>query len=108
MGNLACMPDEYESVSVETADHVATVTLIGPGKGNAMGPAFWAELPEVFEHPQVVHRGMKISMDGMPMVATPMRFDGERPVADQPPPRLDQHGEAIRAALASGQGWPAR
>lgn len=49
MGNLACMPDEYESVSVETADHVATVTLIGPGKGNAMGPAFWAELPEVFE-----------------------------------------------------------
>ncbi|MGH9207190.1 MAG: crotonase/enoyl-CoA hydratase family protein, partial [Acidimicrobiales bacterium] len=24
------------------------VTLIGPGKGNAMGPAFWSELPEVF------------------------------------------------------------
>ena len=22
--------------------------LIGPGKGNAMGPAFWAEMPEVF------------------------------------------------------------
>ena len=49
VGNLACMADEYESVTVETADHVATVTLIGPGKGNAMGPAFWAELPEVFE-----------------------------------------------------------
>ncbi|HEY5844694.1 MAG TPA: enoyl-CoA hydratase-related protein, partial [Mycobacterium sp.] len=42
------MPDTYESISVETRDHVATVTLIGPGKGNAMGPAFWAELPEVF------------------------------------------------------------
>ncbi len=42
------MPDMYESVSVETRDRVATVTLIGPGKGNAMGPAFWAELPEVF------------------------------------------------------------
>ena len=75
---------------------------------NAVPCAPILELPEVFEHPQVVHRGMKISMDGMPMVATPMRFDGERPVADQPPPRLDQHGEAIRAALASGQGWPAR
>ena len=24
------------------------MTLIGPGKGNAMGPAFWAEMPEVF------------------------------------------------------------
>ena len=24
------------------------MTLVGPGKGNAMGPAFWAEMPEVF------------------------------------------------------------
>ena len=24
------------------------MTLIGPGKGNAMGPAFWSEMPEVF------------------------------------------------------------
>jgi enoyl-CoA hydratase len=38
----------YESVTVETKDQVATVTLIGPGKGNAMGPAFWSEMPEVF------------------------------------------------------------
>ncbi|OBB61690.1 enoyl-CoA hydratase [Mycobacterium sp. 852013-51886_SCH5428379] len=43
------MGDTYESVTVETADRVARVTLIGPGKGNAMGPAFWAELPEVFQ-----------------------------------------------------------
>jgi enoyl-CoA hydratase len=42
------MGDTYESVSVEIKDHVAQVTLIGPGKGNAMGPAFWAELPDVF------------------------------------------------------------
>lgn len=42
------MADMYESLSVETKDHVARVTLLGPGKGNAMGPAFWAELPEAF------------------------------------------------------------
>ena len=42
------MTESYESVTVETQDNVATVTLIGPGKGNAMGPAFWAELPRVF------------------------------------------------------------
>ncbi|WP_099024577.1 crotonase/enoyl-CoA hydratase family protein [Mycolicibacterium palauense] len=42
------MSDTYESVSVEITDHVARVTLLGPGKGNAMGPAFWAELPVVF------------------------------------------------------------
>src|ERR1700760_2690779 len=42
------MGDTYESVTVDTDGHVAVVTLIGPGKGNAMGPAFWAEMPEVF------------------------------------------------------------
>jgi enoyl-CoA hydratase len=42
------MGDTYESVTVETKDQVAQVTLIGPGKGNAMGPAFWSELPDVF------------------------------------------------------------
>ena len=42
------MGDAYESVTVDVDAHVARVTLVGPGKGNAMGPAFWAELPEVF------------------------------------------------------------
>ncbi|MCH9710210.1 MAG: enoyl-CoA hydratase/isomerase family protein, partial [Actinomycetia bacterium] len=42
------MGSSYESVTVDIADRVAEVTLIGPGKGNAMGPAFWAELPLVF------------------------------------------------------------
>jgi enoyl-CoA hydratase len=38
----------YESVTIDVENHVAQVTLVGPGKGNAMGPAFWAEMPEVF------------------------------------------------------------
>src|SRR5712672_2850504 len=42
------MGELYESVTVGTKEHVAQVTLIGPGKGNAMGPAFWSELPELF------------------------------------------------------------
>ena len=42
------MSTPNESLAVEITDHVAQVTLLGPGKGNAMGPAFWAELPVVF------------------------------------------------------------
>ncbi len=42
------MGNSFEAVTVDIADHIAQVTLIGPGKGNAMGPAFWAELPVVF------------------------------------------------------------
>ncbi|MGW5051837.1 crotonase/enoyl-CoA hydratase family protein [Actinokineospora sp. NPDC004072] len=36
------------SLQVGKSDHIAEVTLLGPGKGNAMGPDFWRELPEVF------------------------------------------------------------
>lgn len=38
----------FESLTVERRDGVAEVVLTGPGKGNAMGPAFFRELPEVF------------------------------------------------------------
>lgn len=36
------------SLRVHIADGVAEVELTGPSKGNAMGPDFWKELPEVF------------------------------------------------------------
>ncbi len=34
----------------EGDEHVALVTLLGPGKGNAMGPDFFRELPRAFAH----------------------------------------------------------
>ncbi|MGO3326111.1 crotonase/enoyl-CoA hydratase family protein [Gordonia sp. (in: high G+C Gram-positive bacteria)] len=40
---------QYKAFDVHVADQVAEVTLIGPGKGNAMGPDFWAELVPLFE-----------------------------------------------------------
>ena len=33
---------------VAVTDGAAEVTMVGPGKGNAMGPSFFRELPEVF------------------------------------------------------------
>ncbi|WP_029116243.1 crotonase/enoyl-CoA hydratase family protein [Mycobacterium sp. URHB0044] len=42
------MGETYESLAVDVDGHVAQVTLLGPGKGNAMGPAFWTELPQAF------------------------------------------------------------
>lgn len=47
----------WKSLEVSITGHVAQVTLTGPGRGNAMGPDFWAECPEVFaqldSNPQV-------------------------------------------------------
>ncbi|MFT4041727.1 MAG: crotonase/enoyl-CoA hydratase family protein [Gordonia sp. (in: high G+C Gram-positive bacteria)] len=39
---------QWQAFEVSTTNEVAEVTLIGPGKGNAMGPDFWRELPEIF------------------------------------------------------------
>ena len=63
-------------------------------------------IPDALAHPQVVARGMRVETGGIPMLATPMRFDGQRPVAPLAPPRLDEHGQAIRQALADQPGWP--
>ncbi|GAB3782427.1 crotonase/enoyl-CoA hydratase family protein [Spirosoma horti] len=43
------MNQTYESLSFESGDGVLTVSLLGPGKGNAMGPEFWEELPRVMD-----------------------------------------------------------
>ena len=37
-----------EAISIEREGKVAHVVLQGPGKGNAMGPEFWRECPEIF------------------------------------------------------------
>ncbi|MBV9846376.1 MAG: crotonase/enoyl-CoA hydratase family protein [Kutzneria sp.] len=42
------MDQTLVSMKVEMAANVAEITLLGPGKGNAMGPDFWRELPLVF------------------------------------------------------------
>jgi len=80
---------------------------------NAVPCAPILTLPGVFAHKQVVARGMQAGFDVgadrlMPTIPNPMRFDGERAMADQPPPKIDQQGDAIRAALAAGKGWPSR
>ncbi|HWK37196.1 CaiB/BaiF CoA-transferase family protein [Sphingomonas sp.] len=46
---------------------------------------------EVFADPQVIARGMRVALDGVPGVASPIVIDGERMVADTPsPPRADR------------------
>ena len=86
------------------------IALLEP---NAVPCAPILNLPGVFAHHQVVARGMQAGLDvgterPMPMVPNPMRFDGQRAMAQQPPPGLDEHGDALREALRQGQGWPTR
>jgi enoyl-CoA hydratase len=40
---------ELEALEVSVEDAVAEIVMKGPGRGNAMGPAFWEELPTVLD-----------------------------------------------------------
>ncbi len=40
---------EYQSLRIEQAEGVAEVVLTGPGKGNALGPDFWREMPQALQ-----------------------------------------------------------
>ncbi len=42
------MENELKSLKVEREGRIAEVILLGPGRGNALGPDFWREAPEVF------------------------------------------------------------
>jgi enoyl-CoA hydratase len=39
----------HQAFDVSVSEYIAHVTMKGPGKGNALGPDFWAEAPAVFD-----------------------------------------------------------
>jgi crotonobetainyl-CoA:carnitine CoA-transferase CaiB-like acyl-CoA transferase len=43
-----------------------------------------------------------VEVDGVPLAAPPLRLDGQRPPVGRRPPRLDEHGDEIRAWLREG------
>ena len=49
--------------------------------------------------PQATHRAMLREMDGMRLLGSPVRLDGERMDTDLPPPRLGQHTAEILSEL---------
>jgi crotonobetainyl-CoA:carnitine CoA-transferase CaiB-like acyl-CoA transferase len=63
---------------------------------------------EAFAEPQALARGMIQETGGSRSPRLPIRFSDAEAAADLPPPRLDEHGPAIRAALAAGADWPRR
>ena len=61
---------------------------------------------EAFAEPQAIARGAVQDIGRSRVPRAPMRFSDAELAADRPPPRLDEHGPAIRAALDAGAGWP--
>lgn len=55
------------------------------------------DLAEVFADPQIVARGMKIVLDGVPQVRSPFVFSGAELALDRGSPKLGEHDAEIKA-----------
>jgi crotonobetainyl-CoA:carnitine CoA-transferase CaiB-like acyl-CoA transferase len=69
-------------------------------------------IDSVVEDPQARHLGLVVPVEaaeqgGREAVRPAVQFDGKRATAVSAAPLLDQHGDAIREALAQGGDWPA-
>jgi crotonobetainyl-CoA:carnitine CoA-transferase CaiB-like acyl-CoA transferase len=66
-------------------------------------------IDEVVRDPQVEHLGITVPIEApqtaLHSVRPPFQFDGERAGSVRAAPLLDEHGKAIRAALAGGKSW---
>ena len=53
------------------------------------------DLAEVFADPQIVHRGMKISVQGMPGIRSPFTFSAADLALDRAAPKLGEHQDEV-------------
>ena len=58
------------------------------------------DLSEVFDDPQIVARKMKVELDGIPSVRSPMTFSGADLALDHASPKLGEHDASVRKTLA--------
>jgi len=60
------------------------------------------DVPQAWALAESLGLGAVVDVDGLPLPAPPLRLDGERPAVRRRPPALDEHGDDLRAWLASG------
>jgi crotonobetainyl-CoA:carnitine CoA-transferase CaiB-like acyl-CoA transferase len=54
------------------------------------------DLAEVFADPQIVHRGLKITVQGVPGVRSPFIFSDATLALDRPAPKLGEHQDEVQ------------
>src|SRR5215831_8827186 len=105
---------EYESLRLELDARFARKPLahwIERLRAQDVPHAPVNRIDEVVHDPQVEHLGVVVPVEA-PHAATQsvrpaFQFDGVRAHSVRAAPLLDEHGKAIRAALARGESWPA-
>jgi crotonobetainyl-CoA:carnitine CoA-transferase CaiB-like acyl-CoA transferase len=105
--------DNYEALNQELDRRFAQHDLshwIERLEANDVPYAPIRSIDEVVHDPQVGHLGLIVPVEsahsGAQAVRPPVQFGGQRDSSVRAAPALDQHGTAIRDALARGERWP--
>jgi crotonobetainyl-CoA:carnitine CoA-transferase CaiB-like acyl-CoA transferase len=59
---------------------------------------------QALDHPIAHARGMRLQIDGVPMVGSPLKLSASPPICERAPPALGQHSDEIAAALGFDPG----
>jgi crotonobetainyl-CoA:carnitine CoA-transferase CaiB-like acyl-CoA transferase len=89
------------AVAVKKKTTAEWIALLEP-LGIPCGPIYG--LDQVFSHPQVQHRGLRVSVPhplagSVPLVANPIKFSRTPQQYDTPPPLLGQHTDEVLRSL---------
>ena len=104
----------YEALNEELAKHFSQHSLAELARRLAENDVPYAPIntvDEVVRDPQVTHLGLIVpthaSQGAAQAVRPAVQFDGRHATQVLAAPLLDEHGAAIRAALACATSWPA-
>lgn len=84
--------DQFLAPAVSRHDREQILALLADA-GIPAGPI--NDVAQVFADPQIVARGMKRELHGMPTVASPIVIDGKRQVSERASPALDEDRERL-------------
>ena len=62
------------------------------------------DIEQMFADPQVQHRAVAIDIDGMPLVANPIKYSRSNMTYDKPPPTLGEDTQVVLSEYL-GLGW---
>ena len=86
---------ELDNIISQKTRHWEKLNLLKQCEENGIPAGPINSLDEVFADEHIIHRGMKLSLGGIPSIRSPIKFSESELVLDKPSPNLGEHNSII-------------
>ena len=93
--------DELTDVLTEATRRFLKADLLAACEAEGVPAGPINDLSEVFDDPQIISRGMRLDLDGVPSVRSPFVFSAADMALDRASPKLGEHDAEVRSQLVS-------